>query len=700
MPTPATALLSSLPAPAEQVAEILDALPAVVGVLRGPDHVVELANPPFRRLAGRRPLLGFPAGEVFDQPENRPLVALLDEVFATGEPRSGVETAAAVAAEAGGEGDFRPAWFDFVLLPLCGGTGDVEGVLVHAVDVSRQVRTRDLLAESEKRLRTLVDANLVGVVIADGECIVEANDALLRTIGADRAELEAGRVRWRDITPPEFRSPDERALSTLLETGRVGPYEKEFLDASGRRVPVLLGAALLEREPFRCVAFILDLSERRAAERERETLLAREREARREAELAAGRIARLQTVTAALSAAISAEDVGRMVVEEAMAALGADAGLIAEVADHEAVVAHAVGYPADGLAPWRRFPLAEAGPLTDAVRSGEPVLITGQPDWETRYPSIAETTADFPALAGVPFVFHGRALGAMALSFRAPRRFTAADRSFLVALGRQAAQALERARLYEERAYVARTLQEGLLPAHLSAVPGLDVAVRYHSISDGGHVGGDFYDLFDVAYNRWLVAVGDVCGKGTAAAVVTGLARHTLRAIAMRERHPSAMLAFLNEALRRQVTTPGFCTVSCATLMPAEGGGFEACVASGGHPYPLLARAEGGVEDVPVPGTLLGVERVPRLDQVSVTLRPGDVLVFYTDGVTDARSPSGERFGEARLRAALAAARGGDVEAIASAIDEAVRSWEPDRPRDDRAIVVLRVLPVEAAAAA
>ena len=456
MSTGEPTLLSSLTAPGQDVADLLDALPAVVGVLRGADLVVELANPRFRDLAGGRPLLGRPAGEVFGQPENRPLLDLAEEVIATGEPRRGAEAPARVMGEDRGE---RPAWFDFVLLPLRGDSGAIEGVLVHAVDVSRQVQAREQLGESERRLRALVDANIVGVVIADGERTLEANDAMLRMVGADRAALEAGRVRWRDMTPPEWRANDERMMTTLVETGRVGPFEKELVGLDGRRLPVLLGAALLERDPFLCVAFMLDLSERRASERERERLLAREREARREAELAAGRIGRLQTVTAALSAAMSAEDVGRIVVAEAMAALGADAGLVADIGESEGVIGHAVGYEEDKLAAWSRFPLDELSPLGDAVRAGEPVLISDEKDWGGRYPALLEDPIEFPAFAGVPFVFHGRALGAMALSFRSPRVFTAGDRGFLVALGRQAAQALERARLHSRsaRTWLARS---------------------------------------------------------------------------------------------------------------------------------------------------------------------------------------------------------------------------------------------------
>ena len=164
-----------------------------------------------------------------------------------------------------------------------------------------------------------------------------------------------------------------------------------------------------------------------------------------------------------------------------------------------------------------------------------------------------------------------------------------------------------------------------------------------------------------------------------------------MRAIALRDESPEDVLRFLNEALRRQSSEAAFCTVGCVRLDPAEGGGFSACLASGGHPYPLLVRAGGRAEDVIVRGTLLGVEREPVLEQVSLDLAVGDTLVLYTDGMTDARDPGGERFGEERLRAAIDAAAGGPAEEVAEAVDRAVAAFEADVSRDDRAILVLRV---------
>jgi PAS domain S-box-containing protein len=554
----------------------------------------------------------------------------------------------------------------------------------------RVTASSEPIAEDERRYRVLVDANVVGVTVSDAEHVYEGNDAWLRITGHTRAEQESGRLSWRAMTPPEWAAADDRAMEDLATKGWVEPYEKEYMRPDGTRVPVLVSGVRLDSDPLRVVAIIIDLSDRRTAERERERLLAREREARREAELAADRTSRLQRATAALSAASSAAEVGDVVVCQAIEAFGADAGALAFREGHEVVTRSDWGYGETEMGPWRRFPLSFDSPVCDALLTGEPVYLSTLDEWEHYVDLRSRIEGLFATLVAIPLTFGGVVQAALVLTMREEHRFMAADRAFLAALADQAAHALERARLFEERAYVARLLQAGLLPDRLDEIPGLEVAVRYHSIADGGAVGGDFYDCFAISPERWLVVVGDVAGKGTAAAVLTGLSRHTLRAIALREERPEAMLRFLNEALRRQSGQNAFCTVGLATLEPS-GDGFDACLAAGGHPFPLLVRAGGSVEEVVVRGTLLGVEAEPVIEPVSLSLRPGDTLVLFTDGVVDARDETGDRFGEERLRAAVDAAAGGTAEAVASALDGTVAVFEPDVQRDDRAIVVLRV---------
>ena len=292
-------------------------------------------------------------------------------------------------------------------------------------------------------------------------------------------------------------------------------------------------------------------------------LLSREREARREAELAADRSARLQRVTAALSAASSADAVGEVVVGQAIDDFYAAAGALAFRVGDEVQMRHDRGFEATAMAAWRRFPLHMDAPVCDALRTGEPVYLETLDDWE-RYPQLRGSSPapsgdggdpDRVRRRGVrrarPLQPRGAALHGRRADFPRPARRPGQPR-------RSSARGL-----YEERAYVARTLQQGLLPERLAEIPGLEVAVRYHSIADGGTVGGDFYDCFDIRPDRWLVVVGDVAGKGTAAAVLTALARHTVRAIALRDEPPEDVLRFLNEALRRQAAEAAFCTVGC-----------------------------------------------------------------------------------------------------------------------------------------
>jgi PAS domain S-box-containing protein len=547
------------------------------------------------------------------------------------------------------------------------------------------------IAEDERRFRLLVEANVVGVTISDDERVLEANDAWLRMTGHTRAELEAGEISWRAMTPPEFAPGDDRVLEQLAGEGWVEPYEKEYVRPDGTRVPVLISGVRLDSDPLRIVALVIDQSDRRRAERERELLLTREREARREAELAADRTARLQRANAELSSATSPAEVGDVVVCQAIEAFGAEAGALAFLHDREVVVENDWGFEDAALAPWRRFPVDGVDtPIRDALHTGRPVYLATRDEWERYRELRSRIEGRYAAMATVPLAFAGVVSAALVLCLVHDHQFVAADQAFLTALADHAAHALERARLFEERAYVARMLQTGLLPDRLTDIPGLEVAVRYHSIADGGAVGGDFYDCFDISPGRWLVAVGDVAGKGAAAAVLTGLARHTLRAIALREERPEEMLRFLNEALRRQSSESAFCTVGCATLEPTADG-FQARLAAGGHPSPLLVSAGAPTREIEVKGMLLGVEADPVIEPVNLTLGPGDTLVLYTDGVVDARPVGGERFGEDRLRAAVDAAAGGSAEAVATAVDEAVAAFEPDLQRDDRAIVVLRV---------
>jgi sigma-B regulation protein RsbU (phosphoserine phosphatase) len=207
----------------------------------------------------------------------------------------------------------------------------------------------------------------------------------------------------------------------------------------------------------------------------------------------------------------------------------------------------------------------------------------------------------------------------------------------------------ERARLQQ----LASTLQATLLPPALASVPGLDVAAHYH-IASVDEVGGDFYDLFPLASGTWGMFLGDVCGKGAAAAAVTSLARYTLRAAAVYDPDPAAALRNLNTVLGHEYHghDPRFCTVIFGLLTPdGEQGGFRITLASGGHPPALLLRADGTADYLPTPGgQLIGVLPDAHIATTTFRLDAGDTLLLHTDGLTEAHTAiRGDRYGDDAL---------------------------------------------------
>lgn len=290
----------------------------------------------------------------------------------------------------------------------------------------------------------------------------------------------------------------------------------------------------------------------------------------------------------------------------------------------------------------------------------------------------------------VPMTSRGRTLGAITLvTGESGRSFGEEDLSLARELARRAATAVDNARVYRERSYIARTLQESLLPPQLPEIPGVDVAARFRAAGEGTEVGGDFYDLFDMGRAGWAIVIGDVCGKGADAAAITALARYTLRAAAMQEQQPSRILTLLNDALLTQRGDKQFCTVAYGRLKTNSKPGASVELACGGHPLPLLLHANGRVESAGEPGTLLGVVPDPDLEDRAVELGPGDSLVLYTDGVTEARTPAG-MFGLGELTAVLQSSAGLDAAGIAERVELAVLKVE-EEPRDDIAILVVQM---------
>lgn len=339
-----------------------------------------------------------------------------------------------------------------------------------------------------------------------------------------------------------------------------------------------------------------------------------------------------------------------------------------------------------------RYPtdLDEPGGAAQVFREGTPVVV----DDVTDEMLVAAATDDeqlqmlreLRMRAGlvVPMSTHGRTVGVLTLvSAESGRRFGEEDVALASDLARQAATAVENARLYTERSRIARTLQDSLLPDALPTLPGWRMASLYLPAGEEDRVGGDFYEAFALEGGEWMLVVGDVTGRGADAAALTGLMRHTLRAIATFTGSARAALDKLNRDLvaRPQMS---LCTAVCVVLRERDGQA-QADIICAGHPLPVLIR-DGTAEYVGQFGPMLGAFADERWEPVTLNLHPGDVLVLYSDGVPDATGAE-DRFGPERLQQTLAPATGG-ADAIAR-VHQALTEFQLGTQPDDTALLAV-----------
>src|SRR3954469_2576238 len=297
---------------------------------------------------------------------------------------------------------------------------------------------------------------------------------------------------------------------------------------------------------------------------------------------------------------------------------------------------------------------------------------------------------ELSSLIIAPMTARGRTFGTLTLvGAESGRRFEAADVQLAEELARRAGVAIENSRLYTERTRIAHTLQVRLLPERLPEVPGVRLAARYRAAGELNEVGVDFSAVFPRSDTDWALVVGDVSGKGAEAAAITALARYTLRAAAMGESAPSAALRRLNEAMIKDGSSQ-FATVVLAYVSAADDGGLRVRMALGGHPPPLVLRADGTIEAPGDFGVLLGMLEDAPLYDAEFALHPHDLMLLYTDGVTEA-GPRDAPFGQNGLAALMSDLGGRTPEEIVDAVEQAVVGAQPGEPRDDIALLALTV---------
>jgi serine phosphatase RsbU (regulator of sigma subunit) len=321
--------------------------------------------------------------------------------------------------------------------------------------------------------------------------------------------------------------------------------------------------------------------------------------------------------------------------------------------------------------------LAETGPdsilarLEEASRLGTQVMFSSPPEG-----------------FAVPLVARGQRLGTLAVGRQPRQRLDPDEVAVLEDVARRAALAIDNARIHDERRKVARTLQASLLPPALPHVDGVGFAAEY--VPTGSEVGGDFYDVVPSPDDQdsWIVVVGDVSGKGVQAATVTGLVRDVIRILVDDGKPMAEILCRVNRTL---VQRGGgrYCTLAMASVTRRPDGTLEVCLHLAGHDRAVLVRADGTTSFVGEGGTALGLLETIASPNVAVIMRPGDSLIFYTDGVTERRRGR-ELFGTARLREAAAPLAGYPADVMAARLRSTTINFSVEEPRDDIAILVLR----------
>jgi PAS domain S-box-containing protein len=508
--------------------------------------------------------------------------------------------------------------------------GHITGVVLIAVDVTSRQLSEEAIRRSEERYRSLVQggAQVVWVANPDGEITEDCPE--WRWITGQSAEEYLG-SGWLDAIHPEDHDRVERDWRECVRSGKIFDDRYRVRTRAGsyrhydvRAVPIERDSKIVE-----WVGASTDVTGQREAEEMRGRLT-------EQLSAAALRTARLQQATSMLAEALTVEQVVEVITEVGRTAIGAQRSAVALLDGGRLhVVNPAAGQPGQA-ARTGGILLDSPGVMTRAIATRRPVLVEDpealrQMLEDTPLEAVAD--ADERSWVGLPLLAAGAPLGALRFSFGRPRKITEEERVFLEALAGQCALAVERAAMYEREHTTAETLQRSLLPDRLPRVPGLVMEARYLPVARNMEIGGDWYDAFRLPDRRLAIAVGDVMGKGLTAAAGMGRVRNALRALALTDPRPAAVLTGLDRLFTATELDEQVTTVAYLVIDPQTGDGL---MGNAGH-LPVLRLGAGAAPclDTTEAGTPLGWPS-PR-QQHPFRLPPGSTAVLYSDGLVENR---------------------------------------------------------------
>jgi PAS domain S-box-containing protein len=533
------------------------------------------------------------------------------------------------------------SWF-----PVRDATGDVFGIGLTLLNMAAPSAEAAQVAEaaaaaaaeikrSEERYRSLVQGGAQVVWVAGPDGAMKEDSPEWRWITGQSVEQYTG-SGWLESIHPEDRERVERDWRECVRSGKVFDDRYRIRTKAGsyrhydvRAVPIERDGKIVE-----WVGASTDVTSQREAEEMRGRLT-------EQLSAAALRTARLQQATSMLAEALTVEQVVEVITEVGRTAIGALRSAVALLDPDSArlrVVNDDLRNAPDSAG--GELTLSSPSVMTKAIATRRPVLVEDPEDLRRQFEDELEidpervAASDERSWVGLPLLAAGAPLGALRFSFGRPRKITEEERVFLEALAGQCSLAVERAAMYEREHKTAETLQRSLLPDQLPKLPRLILEARYKPVAKNMEIGGDWYDAFRLADHRLAVAVGDVMGKGLTAAAGMGRVRNALRALALTDPRPAAVLGGLDRLFSATEQEEQVTTVAYLVIDPETGDGV---LGNAGH-LPALVLEAGCAPrfDQVEAGTPLGWAS-PR-KQHAFNLRPGSTAVFYSDGLVENRN--------------------------------------------------------------